>query len=109
MSKAEPAKINFREGDVLASKGQNVSVSKILKIERTRGGDTTFHMWIYQEEFTSLEDARHAYLQKQLHVLVMHAPVDGAAYNAENTSVLGHDPVTDDELEGYRTFLEMCD
>jgi hypothetical protein len=103
----EPAHVAFHEGDVLASRGAEVRVSKILKIEPFPGGGLTFHVLSYRDKFTSVDDARAAYRNKKLHVLIMHAPIDSADFSPEKDVVLANEPVTDAELEGYRTYLEM--
>jgi hypothetical protein len=103
----EPTRFAFHEGDVLVSKGAQVRVSKILKIEPFPGGGSTFHMMSYREVFTNVDDARSAFRNKQLNVLVMHAPIDGASYSSAKYAVLGNEPVTAADLEGYRTYMEM--
>ncbi|MEY3444445.1 MAG: hypothetical protein RLZZ519_2726, partial [Bacteroidota bacterium] len=37
-----------------------------------------------------------------LKLLMLHAPIDRAGF--ENPKVIAHAPVTDDDLEGYRTY-----
>jgi hypothetical protein len=105
----EPVQANaaFREGDVLASNPPEVRVSKLLKIEPFPGGGLTFHVLSYKESFPTVAEAKQAYQQKKLHVFMWHAPIDGASYKPAAYTVLDNRPVTDEELQGYRTYVEM--
>jgi hypothetical protein len=96
----------FRDGDVLASKRAPVHVSKLLEVEALGDAGTAFHMMLFDGEFASAEAAKRAYASKSLRVAVMHAPMDGASYTPETHEVIGHEPVTPDEVEGYRAYRE---
>jgi hypothetical protein len=103
----KPVPMAFHEGDVIAEKASKVTVFKLLKIESLPGGNLTFHILSYKESFATVDEAKHAYEQKKLTVFIWHAPVDGLGVDPATNIVLANQPVTDKELQGYRTYVEM--
>jgi hypothetical protein len=118
----------FQEGDLLASEGDGkYSISKVLKIDKVelRTGDPIyiqgqiFHAaeddfllivsCSYGEpEFSSLDEARAAARSKNWSVKVGHAPnrPPGAL---EGQVLVGHEAVSDEDLEGYRVWKAAFD
>jgi hypothetical protein len=100
-------KLAFHEGDVIASQPPEVRVSKLLKIESIPGGGLTFHVLSYKEKFATVAEAKQAHKQNKLHVFMWHAPIDGQSFKPTEDTVIDDRPVTEQELQGYRTYLEM--
>jgi hypothetical protein len=119
----------FNEGDLLASRSSNgkYSINKVLKVDKVfikKGGYIIFQsqkftateddyllvvsMSYGESEFSSLEQARLAAVAGKWTIHFEHIPnrPPGAA---EGQSLVGHAPVTETELEGYRHWKEAFD
>ena len=92
---------------MIASHPPKVRVSKLLKIEPSPAGDLTFHVLSYKESFATIDEAKQAYQQNKLHVFIWHAPIDGLSFKPSEDTVIDNQPVTHEELQGYRTYVEM--
>jgi hypothetical protein len=102
-----PHTIPFRPGDVVASKGKEVMVSKILNVENSPEGGIVVHVSTYREKFSSLQEAKAAVEARKLHLLIGHAPIDGADYTESKYQLLRHESVKDEELKGYYEYLKQ--
>ena len=119
----------FKEGDLLSSRNRDgmYSVSKVLKVDRVllRKGrviniqgklftatEDDFLLIVSacygKAEFKSLDEARAAARASTWHVKMAHIPnrPPGAA---EGQTLVGHAPVQERELEGYRLWKQAFD
>jgi hypothetical protein len=80
-------------------------VSKVLHVDASPGFSIV-HLRSYGPACADLEDARRCHAAGALHVWIGHAPIDGAEFTEENFDVIAREPVREDELEGYRYYLE---
>lgn len=92
---------------MLASKDKEVRVFKILKIENDPMGGITVHVRTYAEKFSSVDEAKAAVEGSKIHVLTGHAPIDGADFTESHFQLVRHEPVKDEELEGYREYRKQ--
>lgn len=119
----------FREGDLLC--GQRASgryaISKVLKVDKVHlrlGDKINIQSTVFtatepdflliigsaygEEEFDSLDAARRAALSGAWRVGYGHIP-NRPSGAAEGQELIGHEPVRDDELEGYRLWRTEFD
>ena len=120
---------SFKEGDLLVSQRQDgrFAVSKVLKIDRVtvkKGGTINIQGKSFvapeddfllivsaaygRNEFKSLEEAKTAAVASTWHVELAHAPnrPPGAA---EGQTLVGHKPVAETELTGYKQWKAAFD
>lgn len=93
--------MSWAPGQVLLS--PDGSVTKVLVVDTFGERAHVLHVCSYQGRFTE-QTAKAALAAKTLAPFVMHAPFDPAAF--DDAKVIATEPVLDDELEGYRTYLE---
>lgn len=119
----------YQEGDLLAGLGRNgkYSISKVLKIDKVvlKAGDPisiqgqVFHATeddfllviscsIGEAEFSSLEEAKTAARNGAWTVSVAQAP-NRAPGAAEGQTLIGHQPVAETELAGYKQWKAAFD
>lgn len=119
----------FKDGDLLVSKrsGGKFAVNKILKVDRfeiKNGASISIQGQIFtateddyllvvsaaygESEFDSFEKARAAAHAGKWRVKIAHAPnrTPGAA---QGQTYVGHQPVADEELAGYRQWRRAFD
>jgi hypothetical protein len=126
---AEYKQFSFKEGDLLASQRANgrFSVNKILRVDRIEIRKGNFiniqgqnfvateddYLLIVsaaygEDEFASLEDARAAAGNEKWKIKIGHVP-NRAPGAAEGQVHVGHSPVRDEELAGYRKWRQAFD
>ncbi len=98
MSEQDPMHI-FQEGDVIYSQeGNTYYPAKILKIDLMPDGSIVWHKMFYksQDSIPTVEQI------PQMEIFMMHAPVMADS----DAHFLLHTAVTEDDLEGYKYYLE---
>lgn len=119
----------FKEGDLISSKNKNgqFSVSKILKIDKVaikKGSSINIQSKPFtateddfllivstaygKHEFRSLDEAVLAAKKNTWHVELGHIP-NRAPGAAEGQTLIGHSPVLDSELDGYKLWKAAFD
>lgn len=96
----------FEAGHVIVPRAAPFHVSKVLRVDLLGPALSIVHLRTYGPEQPSLEAARRAYEDGALRVWIGHAPIDGAEFTEASFVVLGREAVAEDELEGYRYYLE---
>ena len=120
---------SFKEGDLLASQRADgrFSVNKILRVDRVeirKGNSINIQGQNFvateddyllivsaaygEDEFASLEDARAAASNGKWKIKISHVP-NRAPGAAEGQIHVGHSPVRDEELVGYRKWRQAFD
>jgi hypothetical protein len=74
------------------------SVTKILVLD-----DFAAHIRMYSDTFKTKPADLHS---KDLHVLIGHAPMDRDGFLLDKPEILKVEPVMEEELEGYKLYLE---
>ncbi len=88
-------------GDLLLDR--EGKVTKVLVVDDDAGA---IHVRFYEGEFASAAAVLEAIGAKKLDWSIGHAPMAAEAFDAETYTMITNAPVTDDELEGYRYYLE---
>ena len=79
---------------------------RVLLVE-THGRDTVWHLLAYEELFGDVESAEAALAAPEaLHARVPHMALTDRAFERTPAARLGNRPVTEDELAGYRHWVE---
>src|SRR6478736_6606263 len=77
---------------------------RLLAVEG-EGSDTVWHLLAYDEFFPDVESAESALADHPLPVRLPHMALTNRAFERTPTARIGNRPVTDDELEAYRIWL----
>ena len=91
----------FKAGDVLLDR--EGKVTKVLVVDDAAGA---IHVRFYDGEFPNADAVLAAIGAQKLEWSIGHAPMSSEAFTAETYTTVTNVPVTDDELEGYRYYLE---
>lgn len=104
---SQPGSMVLKEGDVVAGRSQDgkVRVMKIVKINYIEG-DRLLHSIAYKETFHSWEEAQEAQKNKSMTVMIAHLPIDGEGLTADANRVLANEPISEQELAGYKEYLK---
>ena len=78
---------------------------RVLAVEDRESG-RVWHLLAYEELFPDVETAEAALAQAALHPRVPHMALTDRAFERTPAARLGNRPVTEDELAGYREWLE---
>jgi hypothetical protein len=80
---------------------------RVLAVEDREDG-RVWHLMAYEELFPDVETAEAALAQAQatLHPRIQHMALTDRAFERTPAARLGNRPVTEDELAGYREWLE---
>lgn len=81
---------------------------RVLFVEEREGLGTVWHLLAYEELFPDVEAAEAALLAApdSLHVRKAHMALTDRAFERTPAARLGNRPVTEEELAGYRAWLE---
>ena len=95
----------FNPGDDLIFQLESgIGLLRILDIEG-EGSDTVWHLLAYDEFFPSPESAEAALADPDsLHIRKAHMALTDRAFERTPAARLGNRPLTDEELEGLRTW-----
>ena len=104
---SQPGSMILHEGDVVAGKSQDgkVRVMKIVKINYIEG-ERLLHSIAYKQTFHSWEEAAAAAKNHTLTVMISHLPIDGEGLTADANRVLANEPITEQDLSGYREYVK---
>lgn len=95
----------FNPGDDLVFQLESgFGLLRLLAVEG-QGSDTVWHLLAYDEFFPDVESAEAALKTRSLPVRTAHMPLTNRAFERTPAARIGNRPVTDDELVGYRTWL----
>ena len=83
---------------------------RVLAVE-DRDGERVWHLLAYEELFPDVESAEAALAQAPaaLHPRIRHMALTDRAFERTPAAKLGNRPVTEDELAGYREWLETSE
>ena len=97
----------FNAGDDLVFQLESgFGLLRVLAVE-PREGQTVWHLLAYEELFPDVESAEAALGQPDtLHPRVRHMALTGRAFERTPAAKLGNRPVTEEELAGYRKWLD---
>jgi hypothetical protein len=97
----------FEAGDDLIFQLESgFGLLRVLAVEQHEGA-TVWHLLAYEELFPDVERAEAALAQAgALHPRVRHMALTDRAFERTPAAKLGNRPVTEDELAGYREWLE---
>ena len=119
----------FKEGDLLASRGENgkYSINKVLRVDKIllkKGSAISIQSQLFtateddyllivsmsygENEFATLDQARIAAVSGKWNVHLVHIPNRSPGAAADQL-LIGHAPVTEAELWGYRFWKEEFD
>lgn len=80
---------------------------RVLAVEERETEGTVWHLLAYEELFPDVETAEAALAAHgSLHVRKAHMALTDRAFERTPAARLGNRPVTDEELAGYRAWLE---
>lgn len=80
---------------------------RILAVEDRAPETTVWHILAYEELFPDVEAAEAALMKPgSLHVRKSHMALTGRAFERTPAARLGNRPVTEEELAGYRIWVE---
>ena len=99
---------DFEAGDDLIFQLESgYGLLRVLKVEERAGFGVVWHLLAYEELFPDVEAAEAA-LQTPatLHVREAHMALTERAFERTPAARLGNRPVTEEELSGYRKWLE---
>jgi hypothetical protein len=94
-------KCPFNAGDVLLDR--EGKVTKVLVVDDDAGA---VHVRFYEGEFADAAAVLAAIRAKKLEWSIGHAPMSAEAFEPELHTLVTNAPVTEDELEGYRYYVE---
>ena len=95
----------FNPGDDLVFQLESgFGLLRLLAVEG-EGSETIWHLLAYDEFFPDVDSAESALRDRQLPVRTAHMALTNRAFERTPTARIGNRPVTDDELGGYRTWL----
>ena len=99
---------SFDPGDDLVFQLESgFGLLRVLAVETLVTGDRVWHLLAYEEFFPDVETAQAALSHPEsLHVRKGHMALTDRAFERTPAAQLGNRPVTDDELSGYREWLE---
>ncbi|HYY55751.1 MAG TPA: hypothetical protein VE842_00395 [Pyrinomonadaceae bacterium] len=97
----------FTPGDDLVFQLESgFGLLRVLAVDE-REDDTVWHLLAYEELFPDVETAEAALAQPgALHPRVRHMALTNRAFERTPAAKLGNRPVTEEELAGYREWLE---
>jgi hypothetical protein len=97
----------FEAGDDLVFQLESgFGLLRVLAVEQ-REGASVWHLLAYEELFPDVEAAEAALAQPQmLHPRIRHMALTDRAFERTPAARLGNRPVTEEELAGYRAWLE---
>ena len=97
---------SFNPGDDLIFQLESgFGLLRVLAVEG-EGADTTWHLMAYDEFFPDVESAEAALARETpLPIRKAHMALTNRAFERTPAARLGNRPVTDDELTGYRDWL----
>ena len=100
----------FEAGDDLIFQLESgFGLLRVLAVEQHEGA-TVWHLLAYEELFPDVESAEAALAQAgALHPRVRHMALTDRAFERTPAAKLGNRPVTEDELAGYREWLETSE
>jgi len=105
LSSASSMSHAFNPGDDLVFQLESgFGLLRLLAVEG-QGSDTVWHLLAYDEFFPDVESAEAALKTRSLPVRTAHMPLTNRAFERTPAARIGNRPVTDDELVGYRTWL----
>jgi hypothetical protein len=93
--------MGVKAGDILLDR--EGKVTKVLVVDADAGA---IHVRFYEGDFANAEAVLAAIRVKPLEWSIGHAPMSSEAFDAETYTTVTNAPVTEDELEGYRYYLE---
>jgi hypothetical protein len=98
----------FNPGDDLIFQLESgFGLLRVLAVEEREPEGTVWHLLAYEELFPDVETAEAALTAPgSLHVRKGHMALTDRAFERTPAARLGNRPVTDEELAGYRTWLE---
>lgn len=99
---------SFEAGDDLVFQLESgFGLLRVLAVEE-RAGARVWHLLAYEELFPDVETAESALAQAQaaLHPRIRHMALTDRAFERTPAAKLGNRPVTEDELAGYREWLD---
>ena len=98
---------SFAPGDDLIFQLESgYGLLRVLVVETT-GQDTVWHLLAYEELFPDVERAEEALAAPEsLHARIPHMALTNRAFERTPAARLGNRAVTDDELAGYRKWVE---
>ena len=91
----------LRAGDLLLD--EKGAVTKVLVVDEAGGA---VHVRFYEGAYASADAVLAALRAQTLAWSIGHAPMALEALEEEKLATVTNEPVTDDELEGYRYYLE---
>jgi len=99
---------SLRDGDIcfVPSDGGGYSVVKILEMD-----ESTVHVRLFREKFSEVPRVLNPSILSvgtiyDEHHGIGHLPLSRATFASWRPTKLQHEPVTEDELEGYRIWLD---
>lgn len=101
----------FEAGDDLVFQLESgFGLLRVLAVE-DRDGERIWHLLAYEELFPDVESAEAALAEAStaLHPRIRHMALTDRAFERTPAAKLGNRPVTEDELAGYREWLETSD
>jgi hypothetical protein len=99
---------SFAAGDDLIFQLESgFGLLRVLKVEEREDEGTVWHLMAYEELFPDVETAEAALAAPEnLHTRKAHMALTDRAFERTPAAVLSNRPVTEDELAGYRRWVE---
>jgi hypothetical protein len=95
----------FNPGDDLVFQLESgFGLLRLLAVEG-EGSDTVWHLMAYDEFFPDVESAETALMKRALPVRAAHMALTNRAFERTPAARIGNRPVTDEELDAYRTWM----